>query len=168
MGQKILGIVAVCFLFTGCFIFETTQQKEQKYGKEEPVIQEFFASPMVRSGDDWRIYLRVYDPDGDMKSIAAYCSGLADVGHIYFIPLPKENRKELSGYVSWHIHPEVTHSTEALMTIQIEDMAGHLSKAVSFPFKVVSSGKQQTPPEGVFEERYLGPILINARTHRGV
>jgi hypothetical protein len=159
--------MAGCWLFAGCFIFETTQQKEKKYGMEAPVIEQSFASPTVRSDDNWKIYLRAYDSDGDMKSIVASFSGLGDAAPIYSLRVPKENQKELSGYAYWYPGSGVTPFSEGLMTIQIEDMAGHFSKAVSFPVRIETSGAQQAPPRGVFEEKNLGPILIPVKTYRG-
>ncbi len=167
MGKKFIGLVAACVLFTGCFIFETTQQKEQKYGTGVPVIEESFASPTVRTNDNWRIYLRAYDPDGDIKSIVASFSGFGDAVPIYKIVVPKGSQKELSGFVHWSPGPEVMPFSEGLMTIQIEDMAGHFSKAVSFPMRIEPSGVQQPPPRGVFEEKNLGPILITVKSTRG-
>jgi hypothetical protein len=167
VNKKIFLIMSVYFLFAGCAIFETTLQKEQKYGKETPVIEQSFASPTVRSNDNWRIYLRAYDPNGDMKSIVAYFSGLGDAAPIYSLSLPKGNGKELSGYVYWFPGPDVTPYSEGLMTIQVEDMAGHFSKAVSFPVRIETAGAQQAPPQGVFEEKNLGPILIPVKTNRG-
>jgi hypothetical protein len=54
------------------------------------------------------------------------------------------------------------------MTIQVEDMVGHFSKPVSFPMRIEPAAKQQAPPQGVFEEKDLGPILISVRTTRGM
>ena len=167
MSKKILWVLAGYFLFTGCAVFTTMQQREEKYGKEIPVIEQSFASPTVRSNDNWRIYLKAYDPDGDIKSVVAYFSGLGGAGQLYSVSLPKGNGKELSGYVYWFPGPDMGAYSEGLMTIQVEDMAGHFSKAVSFPMRIESSGEQQAPPRGVFEEKNLGPILITVKTNRG-
>ena len=53
--------------------------------------------------------------------------------------------------------------SEMAMTIQIEDMAGHFSKSVSLPLRIQLSGSQELPPEGVFQEKELGPVMIPLR-----
>ena len=168
MSKKIFWVLAGYFLFTGCAVFTTAQQREEKYGKEIPVIEQSFASPTVRSDDNWRIYLKAYDPDGDIKSVVAYFSGIGGAGQLFSIAMPKGTEKELSGYVYWFPGPDVEPYSEGLMTIQVEDMVGHFSKPVSFPMRIEPAAKQQAPPQGVFEEKDLGPILISVRTTRGM
>jgi hypothetical protein len=41
------------------------EEKEQKYEKEPPVIEQSYASKAMRKDDTWRIYLRAFDPDGE-------------------------------------------------------------------------------------------------------
>jgi hypothetical protein len=53
------------FLFAGCAACESMEEKEQKYEKEPPVIEQSYASKAMRKDDTWRIYLRAFDPDGE-------------------------------------------------------------------------------------------------------
>lgn len=53
------------FLFAECAACESLEEKEQKYGKEPPVIEQSCASKAMRKDDTWRISLRAFDPDGE-------------------------------------------------------------------------------------------------------
>jgi len=165
MDRKFFTGILALLLFTGCTACESLEVKEEKYGKALPVIEQSFASKAMRKGDTWRIYLRASDPDGDMKTILAYFKkggggGPTAVSHTQI----KENdRREINGYLYWHPGPEVENFSEMAMTIQIEDMAGHFSKSVSLPLRIQPSGSQELPPEGAFQEKELGPIMITLK-----
>jgi len=158
------GVLAL-FLFTGCTAFESLEEKEEKYGKAPPVIEQSFASKAMRKGDTWRIYLRASDPDGDMKTIIAYFKRGAGGGPtaVSHTQIKENDRREINGYLYWYPGSEVDDFSEMAMTIQIEDMAGHFSKSVSLPLRIQLSGSQELPPEGVFQEKELGPVMIPLR-----
>jgi len=42
-------------------------------------------------------------------------------------------------------------------------MAGHFSKPFSLPLRIQPSGSQELPPEGVFQEKELGQVMIPLR-----
>ena len=72
MDRKFFAGVLALILFTGCTAFESLEEKEVKYGKAPPVIEQSFASKAMEKGDTWKIYLKAYDPDGDLKTVLAY------------------------------------------------------------------------------------------------
>jgi hypothetical protein len=165
MNRKFFAGVVALFLFTGCSAFESLELRELKYGKAPPVIEQSFASKAMRKGDTWIIYLKASDLDGDMKTIIAYFErgvggGTTAVSHTRI----KENdRQEMNGYLYWYPGPALDGFPEMVMTIQIEDMAGHFSKPVSLPLRIQLSGSQELPPEGAFQEKELGPVMITLR-----
>jgi len=169
MNQKIILGVAALFLFTGCAAFESLEVKEQKYGKAPPVVEQSFASKAMKKGDTWKIYLKASDPDGDMKTIIAYFErgvggGATAVSHTRI----KENdRQEINGYLYWYPGPDSYAVPEMVMTLQIQDMAGHFSNPVSLPLRMQLSGSQELPPEGAFQEKDLGPVMITLQPKGG-
>jgi hypothetical protein len=162
MNKKIAWGVVPLFLLMGCAPFENREGGEHKYGKASPVIQQVFASKVMGYTDTWKVYLKAFDPDGDMKTIVSYLEkgGRGGDRSPSFTRIKEENRKEFSGYVYWYPGSNVRYFSEVLMTIQIQDMAGHFSNPVSLPLAIQPSGKQEPPPKDVFQEYSLGPIMI--------
>ncbi len=78
------------------------------------------------------------------------------------IGIPGQNRKELSGYIylnTWN--PYVLLQFISLkLTVQVQDKAGHFSAPVVFPLFIQDRAIQEAPPQGVFKEEDLGPIMI--------
>lgn len=153
------------FLALGCAAFEPMAVMEQKYGKAGPVISTSFASKQLWPGETWKVYLNASDPDGDMKSII--CTITQPGMGTYppsFVRIREENRKVISGYLYW-----ITGGSNDIrfypieLTVQIQDMAGHLSTPVSFPLSFRHGIRQEKPPKDTFQEKELGPIMISLR-----
>jgi hypothetical protein len=163
MERKILiGFLLLSFL-TGCLAMEPIEVREKTFGKGVPVISESFASPKIRGGQTWKVYLTASDPDGDMKNIV----GVIDQPGVGTYPvsitrIKEEDRRELAGYV-YLTTPLDFDFINLTLHIQIEDRAGHYSKPVSFPLSFSSRDRQEPPPQGLSKEKDLGPILIQLR-----
>ena len=54
-------------------------------------------------------------------------------------------------------------TVELTLTVQVRDRAGQFSEPVKFPLSINSRYSQEPPPEGVFQETDLGPIMIDLR-----
>jgi hypothetical protein len=165
MNKKIIWGLASLFLLAGCATFESAEVREQRYGKAAPVIDQYFASPSMRQGDTWKVYLRASDPDGDMKRIVTYLgpgSRAAD-SSAAFTRLREEDRREFSGYLYWFPGSDVGYSGPYVMIIQVEDQAGHYSAPISLTLNIQPSGRQESPPAGVFQEKEIGAVLISIK-----
>jgi hypothetical protein len=131
-----------------------------------PVITQSFASKEINPGETWKIYLNVTDPNGEMKNIYAEVDQPGVGGYpISIIRIKKENRKELSGYLYL---VTTTHGSELefvniTLTVQVQDKSGTFSTPAVFPLSFSSRSVQATPPQGVFKEQDLGPIMIPIR-----
>jgi hypothetical protein len=131
-----------------------------------PVITRSFASPQISPGSSWKVYLQASDADGDMK--AFFCTihqpGMGTYP-VSITRIQEGNQKELSGYLFLDVSPfRNLDFVELTLTVQIQDRAGQFSKPVEFPLSINSRYAQEPPPEGVFQENNLGPILIQLRT----
>ena len=127
MDKKMIWGLLWLFLLAGCATFESAEVREQRYGKAAPAIDQYFASPTMRPGDTWKVYLKASDPDGDMKRIVTYLgpgSRGADASAA-FTRLREEDRREFSGYLYWFPGPDVGYSGQYVMIIQVEDRADH-------------------------------------------
>jgi len=140
-------------------------EREKKYGKSVPVITESFASKAMVPGDTWKVYLKASDPDGDMNSIAAvvFQPGQGQY-QVSYTRVNNENAKEMNGFI--YLNTLIPGGYDFLnfetltLTVQIKDKAGHYSKPVEFPLYFdPRATTQEPPPDGVFKEEGLGPIM---------
>ncbi len=160
-------------LFIGFTILAPLQGFGAIEGKSIPVITQSFASPQLIPGDTWKIYLNVSDPNGKMKYILAMVDQ-AGVGPypVSFIRIKKGNQKEMSGYIylnSFHFAevPNSLNNTTLNLTVQIKDSAGNYSNPVVFPLYINTRADEETPPNGIFQERDLGPVMIDLQSITG-
>ena len=176
MVKKLFAVGALIFLAAGCASMGSLEEKEQKYGKSIPVITQSFASPTIRPGVTWKVYLKASDPDGDMKNLYAevfqYGLGSYPLG---ITKIPEGSDKDLSGFFYLNTGSETGfHFKNLIVTVHIQDKAGHFSAPAVFPlaFNGAAAG-QPSPPTGVFQEKDLGPIMVTLRasndgSHEGV
>jgi len=131
-------------------------------GGKPPVIHQSFAAQEIRPGETWKIYLRASDPEGDMKTIVCTVDQAGSGTYpVSFINIAEGQKNELSGfiYLTTFQSQGLNHLTLAL-TVQIQDRAGNDSPPVSFPLRFSPFAKEEPPPEGIFQEKDLGPIMI--------
>ena len=166
MNKKILAVFVILFLAMGFSTLMAAEVQEGMDVKAVPVITQSFASKEVRGGDTWKVYLNVSDPDGGLKYIYAVVDQ-AGVGQypVSIIRVKGQNHKELSGYIyldTWT--PYTTLEFVSLkLTVQVQDRAGRFSGPVVLPLYIHSRAIQEAPPQGVFKEEDLGPVMVILR-----
>ena len=127
-----------------------------------PVITQSFASPRLRPGETWRVYLQASDPNGEME----YIISTIDQPGVGEYPISRtridsENSHEVNGYIYL-----ATSTFQRLnwvgftLTVQIQDTAGRYSKPVEFRLSFNDFYQQEPPPPGIFKDGELGAILI--------
>ena len=162
------GLLAISFV-SGCAgLPRTAEMQEEKLVKALPVITQSFASPTIRPGDPWKVYLNAYDPEGKMKNIV-YTISQPGVGTypVSITRIREGNRKQLSGYMYLNTAgPDDLNFLNLTLTVQIQDTVGQYSKPVEFPLSLNKTYQQEPPPSGIFKESNLGPIMIQLRTIR--
>ncbi|MBP1723562.1 MAG: hypothetical protein H6Q44_1267, partial [Deltaproteobacteria bacterium] len=159
------GFVSFFFL-AGCAAMEPIEVREKTYGTAPPVISQSFASKEARPGDTWKVYLKAEDPNGDMKRI--FCTidqpGMGTYP-VSDMRIKEADRKELSGFIYLNIPGRRDLDFVSLtLTLQIQDMAGHLSQPAVFPLALNPRATRESPPPGTFPEKELGPVMIQLRT----
>jgi hypothetical protein len=167
MSKKImLSAFMILFLWYGYHAVADAQGN----GGATPVITQAFASKEIRPGETWKIYLNASDPSGQMKNIFAvvYQPGVGQYP-ASVIRVKEQNQKELSGYIYlWTSTPWYPMDYVNIgLTVQIQDKSGNFSQPAFFPLSLTSRGPQEVPPQGVFKEEELGPVMVRLKTIDG-
>ncbi len=131
-----------------------------------PVIQQSFASKEIQPDGNWKVYITASDPDGEMKYIFA-CIEQPGVENYpaSIIRIRKENLQQLSGYIYLNTVGvgNSMNSKQITLSVHIQDKSGQFSTPVVFPLSFDFRYSQAKPPEGVFQEKDLGPIMIRLK-----
>ncbi len=131
-----------------------------------PVILQSYASPQIAPGRNWKVYLKASDADGDMKEFVCtiHQPGVGTYP-VSLTRIQEGNQKNLSGYLYLSVSSfRNLDFVELTLTVQVRDRAGQFSEPVKFPLSINSRYGQEHPPEGIFQENDLGPIMIDLRT----
>jgi hypothetical protein len=168
MKKKFFAVAVALILTAGCMALEPLEVREQTYGKGVPVITQSFAAKEVRPGDTWKVYLNAHDPDGDMKQIVCEIEqpGVG-VYSVAYIRIKEDERRELGGYIyltTFQVNYFSFNFINLTLRVEIQDKAGHYSAPVFFPLSFNALYRQEPPPQNVFKEHDLGPIMIQLRT----
>ncbi len=167
-GIKILmGLTAAVLVFS-CTSWQIFRDREEVYGKNPPAVAHSFASDKIRPGDTWKVYLEASDPDGDMDSIVTEIDQPGQGAYpASYTRITGENRKDLSGFVYLNTMSSGNYTWQENLnlsvTILIKDKAGHLSPPLVLPLSFNGRFSQEKPPQNLFQETNLGPILITLR-----
>jgi hypothetical protein len=165
MQRKWIAFMMLSLFLVACTDLMTLAQREKTYGTAVPVIKESFAAKEMSPLGNWKIYLNAEDPDGDMRYIRATISHPGMGAYpVTYIPIAKENAKELSGYIYWNSLGSTNSGwlnyLDLTAEVWIQDRAGHTSKPVTYTVSLQEHAKQAKPPAGMFKENDLGPINI--------
>lgn len=166
----LVGLAVVCAV-PGCSgIMMSMEKKEEVYGKEPPIITDFFASKEMRPGDTWKVYLKASDPGADMDYILATVFLVGrKVYPVSFIKVRGETSKEINGYIYLNtLVPgyEFLNFSSLNLTVQVRDKVGHFSQPVEFPLSFHPRAFQDPLSSGVFKDRTLGPVMITLKPRR--
>ena len=166
MKRKPLAVFVILFLAAGFSTMMAAEIQERKDVKAVPVITQSFAAREVKPGDTWKVYLNASNPDGGLTNIYAVVDQPGGAEYpVSIIRILGQNHKELSGYIylnTWT--PYATLEFVSLkLTVQVQDRAGRFSAPVVFPLFIHSRAIQEPPPQGVFKEDDLGPVLVSLR-----
>ena len=171
MIKKILVLLATFILAMGWTAFDLRAAQIPVEGKGVPVIVQSFASKDLRAGDVWKVYLNASDPGGKMKYIFAtiFQPGVG-IYPVSITRIKKENQKEISGYIYLNTAPappSAFFNQTLTLTINIQGKGGVFSQPAVFPLSFSFESVREKPPEGVFKEQDLGPIMITLRNFAG-
>jgi hypothetical protein len=170
MKKRVLLVSIFLFLGVAWVIPGPMEIKADAEGRGTPLITQSFASKQIGPNDTWKVYLKASHPDGKMKNIFSLIEQPGVGTYSASITrIKEENRKELSGYIYLNtLGPgNQLNFVNLTLTVQIQDMAGHFSAPAVFPLSIYTRFTQEGPPQGVFKEQDLGPIMIRLSTIDG-
>ena len=167
MNKKTLALLVVVALAVGGAMFEPRMAQTAVEGAKPPVILQAFASKELRPGDVWKVYLKASVPEGKMQYIFATVSQPgANRYPVSITRIKGENQKELSGYIYFNTAPATQVNLFNLtlsLSVSIKGTGGFSEPAV-FPLTFQAKPTTEVPPDGVFKEQNLGPIMINLQS----
>ena len=165
------GFLLFYLVLVGCAGVPATSEQPASAGNSPPaplpppslpVITHSFASPKLRPGETWRVYIKASDPYGEME----YIVSTIDQPGVGEYPISRsrvdsENSHELNGYIYLATSTFQRLNWVGLtLTIKIQETAGRYSKPVEFRLSFNDLYQQDPPPPGIFKDEDLGAILI--------
>ena len=161
-GKLLAAVFVFLCLAMGCATLESPKGE----GKATPVITQSFASKEVRLGETWKIYLNASDPNGEIIKISAIVDQPEQIYPESITKVSKENGKGFSGYLylSTATLANAPDGTSITLWVQIQDRAGNLSQPATFPLTLKSLATQEAPPQGVFREGDIGPVILTRKS----
>jgi hypothetical protein len=155
-----IRILMMAFIFmAGCTLPEFTKDSIGK----PPVILQSFASPLIRPGDQLRIYIQAASQGADMKRIYTTLEmpGRGEFP-VILTRVPKGQEKELSGYLYMNTFTAVDLLNTAMkITVSMQDQDGQFSKPASFSVAVKPNARMESPAAGAFKDLEIGSIAVN-------
>ncbi len=165
MRKLSFTLTGIMILVWACASMQSGQTSPGSTGvPSKPVITKSYAAEKMRLGDTWKVYINALDPGGAMKYIVVTVSqaGIGGAYPVSYIRIKGENSRELSGYVylntSQNLHQGL-YFTNITLTAEVKSKTGITSEPVTFPL-LFANIAQAPPPQGVFQEKELGPVMI--------
>jgi hypothetical protein len=170
MYKKMFMVFIFLFLAMGYVTLASAQTREGTDGTGIPAITQSYASKEVRPGDTWKVYLNVSDPEGNIKRIFAQVDQTGVGAYpITSIWIRGDNNKELSGFIYLNTSaPGFSGQFVKLtLTVHAQNKAGNFSKPAVFPLFIQQRATIEAPPQGVFKEQAIGPIMVQLQNVPG-
>jgi hypothetical protein len=162
-----IAAVALASGMAGCAVLDQRSRAELEaaYGPNPPKMEDGYAARAVSQRDDWLVYIRGSDPDGDLLfiQVSLWIPG----GNMTPIRLDVNpaHVRSVSGYLVLNTNdlPESLvrfGAGELRLMVALEDRAGHRSEIAAFPASFVTGARQGPAPQGRFEEQFLGSVPV--------
>ena len=128
-----------------------------------PVVEKIWASPTAAWGENWRVYIKAQDPDGDLTEVRFNVedSRYFQYGAYTFVRLPSDYRSGVNGYISIDLRNtplELGRGVDLVVTVQLADAGGNATEWVRLPLTLSRTG-QEAAPAG-FDDKLVstGPL----------
>jgi hypothetical protein len=127
------------------------------------MIEASYADTDISPKTVWRIYLKGYDPDGDMTFIHVWLDTPCRPDTPSRLRIDGDQRENLTGYLVLHAYNLAGVHTDIFggwlrLRVLLEDRAGHQSDPVELSPRIYLGATSTQPPPGTFEDRFLGKI----------
>lgn len=162
MNRKYIAVLAFIFFALSGMAWTV----KDSWADGGPRIANFFAAKEMVPGDTWKVFIKASDPDANMKYVYAVIDQAGGNGYPLSITRIKpENQKEISGYLYLNTIMSIQGMDYATLklTLQIRDDKGRFSEPVVLPLTLLARASEENPPNGVFQDKDLGPIMIQLK-----
>ena len=150
--QRIVWWVALSVVLASLLIFtgDGPQGAKEAPAGAQPAFEDSFAVSSVWPGQDWHIYVKGSQPDGQMDYIWVVVSQLG--GNMWYndiIRLKGDNRKHFEGYITLPIPRFFPKRSWEYVTVEmrIKDTAGRYSEKRVHELEIGSPTKEVLPTE---------------------
>jgi hypothetical protein len=164
-GKRSILIPLLTLLVAGCAALDQRSQEELEaaYGVNPPVLADTYAARLISPGDDWFIYLKGHDPDGDLRFIHVWLEVPIRPTTPHRITIDPEDASRISGYIYLATNELGGFYSQYLtgwlrVMVTLEDRAGHRSRTADHTLYFQQGAVASAPPDGRFEDRFLGKI----------
>ncbi len=161
--NMLVGVFAA--LLAGCVAVQPPVDLPPEVQGTPPTVLDAYAAGRIRPGQTWLIFLRVEDPDGDMKSIAAV---LWQAGVGYYPTqtnmLRADDARQFSGYLSMMTPTGFDLNWDQFeLTLIVRDSQGNRSQPVKLPLTFDMGAAPQEIPEKWQEagDRRIATLMFN-------
>jgi hypothetical protein len=167
--KKLIPLFILVFLSMSWISVQAQNAPQYAAGSaSKPVITQGYAAAEMRAGDVWKVYINASDPNSDLKYVVATIDQPGRGGGYppSYTRIKGGNVRGLSGYVYLNTVVNVQQGlnfTNITLTVQVKDKAGNFSNPVSFPLHFQMNARQEPPASGLFQEKDLGPGMIQIR-----
>lgn len=162
MKRTVVAALVLSILFWIC------AGSGQSIANDAPVIDDSFASNVVRPGTSWRVYLRAHDLDGNMKTIVAVLSTPGASSQTSITQLKKEHRQEFAGYIWLRTSRDgsLLRNTYKLQVF-VRDAKEAKSQTVEFPLSFDNKDPQKLPAEWQdVADKKLGAMTVEIKSEQ--
>ena len=128
-----------------------------------PRLESVWAATEADSHDDWRIYLKGRDSDGDLRFVHVWLNvpGVASTPHR--LTLCEDQRDSISGYLVLYSYDLAGGAGRLFgapirLAVTLEDKAGNRSETYWVGVSYSLGARQASPAGGAYEARYLGTV----------
>jgi hypothetical protein len=141
--------------------------KPDPVGDSPPVIDVYYASPTVRWGEYWRLYIKAHDPDGDLWEVRV---NLDQPGVMYWRfaghqILSEKYWSEVNGFLYLYIpvQPFAFGKQDLKVILSFADRGGRTSEEIILPLRIGRTPQKIEIPKDVKDEPIMD-IHIRVRS----
>jgi hypothetical protein len=127
-------------------------------------MEAHFAGDSVSPNEVWRIYVRGSDADGDLEHIHVWLHMAGRAFTPARVSVAPGDSGKVSGFLALNTFEfgadENLFRRPVRLLVTLEDRAGHRSETAIVAAQFYQGARQQEPPQGAFDERFLGRIPL--------
>jgi hypothetical protein len=165
--HHVLLVASVLAVLAGCQVVDQRTQKELEvsYGPNAPRLEATFAAQAITPGDEWKIWLKGSDPDGDIQYIQVWLEFPSRASTPVRLEVDPDQARHLSGYLilnTLEFGGDIQDLVSGWLRLRVvlEDRAEHQSEAAEFSLQFSFGAQASQPPPGVFQDHFLGKIPV--------